>query len=101
MSKRLPEEQEYNDTILCEEETDMEIDTYEAEKEANAKNYASSWYQKAASGDIRAQYNLGMCYEIGFGVKEDKFEAFQWYQKVTENGNNNAQNKLYQKATEK
>ncbi|CAB4468891.1 unnamed protein product [Rhizophagus irregularis] len=85
MSKRSPEEQEY--TILCEDEIDTEIDTCEikdfylrqkTEKVANYKDHGAitfGWYLEAAEkGDIRAQYNLGTCYENGFGVKKDKFK---------------------------
>lgn len=38
--------------------------------------------------DIR--YNLGVCYENGFGVSEDINEAIKWYKEAAEKGNQNA-----------
>ena len=47
---------------------------------------------KAAMGD--AQYNLGVCYYTGTGIKEDKEEAVRWYRRAAENGNAMAQYNL-------
>ncbi len=52
-------------------------------------------YKKAAEqGDAEAQYNLGVCYYTGTGIKEDKEEAAHWYRKAAENGNAMAQYNL-------
>lgn len=52
-------------------------------------------YRKAAEqGDAKAQYNLGVCYNRGLGVKEDINEACKWFRKAAEQGMQDAQCKL-------
>ncbi|OJW71116.1 MAG: hypothetical protein BGO68_04700 [Candidatus Amoebophilus sp. 36-38] len=52
-------------------------------------------YKKAAEqGDAEAQFKLGLCYEIGQGVKIDWQEAVKWYQRAAEQGFVTAQSKL-------
>jgi TPR repeat protein len=44
-------------------------------------------FRKAAEqGLAQAQYNLGVCYEYGKGVKKDLREAVKWYRKAAEQG---------------
>jgi TPR repeat protein len=46
------------------------------------------WYRKAADqGYAAAQYNLGVCYDNGGGVVQDKAEAVKWYRKAADQGN--------------
>ena len=53
---------------------------------------AHDLYQKAAAqGHVNAQYNLGMLYKLGLGVKEDADKAFMWLQKAAAQGNDIAQ----------
>ena len=53
---------------------------------------AAEWYRKAADqGDVDAQYKLGLFYENGYGVAQNKEEAVKWYRKSAENGNASAQ----------
>ena len=40
----------------------------------------------AEQGDPEAQYYLGLMYEMGFGLKQDYFKAFELYQKAAEQG---------------
>ena len=43
---------------------------------------AANWYRQAAEqGLMYAQYNLGLMYDDGDGVEEDKIEAAKWYKK--------------------
>ncbi|MDP6104008.1 MAG: tetratricopeptide repeat protein [Gammaproteobacteria bacterium] len=35
----------------------------------------------AEEGDFEAQYNLGLMYEMGMGVKQDFDSAYKWYLK--------------------
>ena len=43
---------------------------------------AAYWYEKAANqGNAPAQYNLGVCYENGRGVKKDLKKAKFWIEK--------------------
>jgi len=45
----------------------------------------------AAKGDARAQYNLGVMYRTGRGVKRDYQEADRWYRNAAELGHTGAQ----------
>lgn len=40
----------------------------------------------AEDGDLEAQYNLGLMYEMGMGVKQDFYSAYKWYLKSAEQG---------------
>ena len=40
----------------------------------------------AEQGHAEAQFNLGVMYDNGQGVKQDYFKAFEWYQKAAEQG---------------
>ena len=52
-------------------------------------------YRKAAEqGDANAQYNLGVCYENGYGVTQDYSHAVYWYRKAAGQGDANAQYNL-------
>jgi TPR repeat protein len=48
----------------------------------------------AKSGNANAQYNLGMMYYNGTGVKKNKIMAFVWLEQASNNGSKLAQNKL-------
>lgn len=60
--------------------------------------YASQNYPKAVElftkaakqGHVKAQYNLGVCYENGEGVTRNREEAVKWYIKAAEQGYLNA-----------
>ena len=45
----------------------------------------------AEQGNAKAQFNLGVMYEVGQGVKQDDFEAVKWYRQAAEQGEANAQ----------
>ncbi|WP_339023393.1 DUF2971 domain-containing protein [Aeromonas salmonicida] len=47
--------------------------------------------EKAEAGDKIAQYNLGLKYRLGKGVKQSNSEAADWFLKAAINGNTNAQ----------
>ena len=49
------------------------------------------WLPLAEQGDADAQYNLGLMYDNGRGVKQDDFEAVKWYRKAAEQGYADAQ----------
>ncbi len=46
---------------------------------------------RAEQGDVEAQYNLALKYELGVGVPQDYVEARKWYLKAAERGNASAQ----------
>ena len=57
------------------------------EDEASFRNPAEAekWYRKSADqGIASAQFNLGVMYDIGQGVKPDYAEAVKWYRKAAE-----------------
>ena len=53
------------------------------------------WYRKAAEqGDAKAQFNLGLMYANGRGVRQDDAQAEQWYRKAAKQGDAKAQYNL-------
>ena len=48
----------------------------------------------ASKGDATAQYNLGVMYDFGKGVKQDYFKAKEWYEKAANQGHASAQYNL-------
>ena len=50
--------------------------------------------QLAERGNVQAQFNLGMMYENGQGVRQDDAEALRWYRKAAEQGYAKAQYNL-------
>lgn len=48
--------------------------------------------KKAEQGDSNAQYDLGLCYDLGNGVSRDKDEAIKWYNKAAKNSAAKAKN---------
>ncbi len=60
--------------------------------EAEVLQLSIAELKKAAEqGNAIAQFKLGIAYEFGNGVVEDKLEAVKWYQKSAEQGNAFAQ----------
>lgn len=46
-----------------------------------------NWVKKSADQDYpNALYSLGVCYQFGYGVEEDKKEAFRFYERAAEKG---------------
>ena len=43
--------------------------------------------QLASSGSVRAQTELGIAYENGWGVKRDYHQAYKWFAKAAQQGN--------------
>ncbi|KAG0270677.1 hypothetical protein DFQ27_000027 [Actinomortierella ambigua] len=50
--------------------------------------------QAAEGGDAGAQFNVGLMYKLGQGVKQSDVEAAKWYTKAANQGNQEAQNDL-------
>jgi hypothetical protein len=60
---------------------------------AKQKNYADAFriYLKIAEkGDDRAEYNVGMMYMNGLGVKKGKMDAYKWLRRASKHGNKEA-----------
>ena len=54
----------------------------------------SETMKAAKDGDISAQQDLGVLYEVGSGTKQNYEEAIKWYAKAAEQGNATAQRNL-------
>ncbi|MCX6867851.1 MAG: tetratricopeptide repeat protein, partial [Verrucomicrobia bacterium] len=54
----------------------------------------ANWRKAADKGNAEALFSLGVCYDQGAGVKQDKAEAAMWYRKAAELGHVIAQNNL-------
>ena len=50
----------------------------------HGNSYINKIRQKAESGDVEAQFALGVRYYFGKGVKKDYAEAFSWFSKAAE-----------------
>ena len=70
--------------------------------EEGVKAYAAGDYDAAVKilrpladqGDVGAQFNLGIAYEMGHGVPKNNKEAVMWFRKAAEQGYARAQYKL-------
>src|SRR5690554_3388796 len=49
------------------------------------------WRPLAEQGNTVAQFNLGIMYDNGYGVPQDKAEAAKWYRMAAEQGDADAQ----------
>tara|TARA_B100000768_G_scaffold22866_1_gene20419 strand:+ start:536 stop:1141 length:606 start_codon:yes stop_codon:yes gene_type:complete len=55
------------------------------------KNAFIQWHPLAKQGNIDAQFQIGLMYSYGNGVKQDYFEALKWHELAGNNGNRTAQ----------
>ena len=56
---------------------------------------AFRWYLRAANeGVIRAQFNVGLCYRDGDGIKASKLKAREWLQRAARRGHAQAREVL-------
>lgn len=67
----------------------------------NAKNPQTlplNWFEilktKADAGDVNAQYNLGLNYELGTGVRRDLGQSVAWFGKAANQNDPEAQYRL-------
>ena len=66
----------------------------EATKRGDYQTAFKLWLPLAEQGDASAQFNLGMMYDKGEGVKQDDVEAVKWYRQAAEQGYAKAQYNL-------
>ena len=64
---------------------------FEAVRRDDYQTAFKLWLPLAEQGYASAQFNLGVIYENGQGVKQDYFEAVKWYRKAAEQGDASAQ----------
>ena len=62
-----------------------------AYEQSNYQTAFKLWLPLAEQGNAKAQYNLGVMYGNGRGVKQDYFKAVNWYRKAAEQGYAKAQ----------
>ena len=62
-----------------------------AYEQSNYQTAFKLWLPMAEQGYAKAQFNLGVMYAKGQGVKQDDFEAVKWFRKAAEQGHANAQ----------
>ena len=63
------------------------VRTTDADADLDAEKFRAG----AEAGQAHDQYNLGRCYEVGQGVKQDFAAAYSWYAKASDGGDANAQ----------
>ncbi len=66
-------------------------DGLKAYDDGEYKKAATLWQKAADQGNASAQYNLGVMYKNGQGVKQDYFKAKELYQKAADQGSAGAQ----------
>ena len=66
----------------------------EATKRGDYQTAFKLWLPLAEQGDAQAQFNLGLMYDKGQGVKQDYAESVKWVTKAAENGSAAGQFKL-------
>jgi len=64
---------------------------YDSSKKSDKKEAFSIFEELAKAGYAPAQYYLGQCYFLSWGVKEDFDKAVEWYLKAAEQGHALAQ----------
>ena len=52
----------------------------------SAQSYSQALLESAKAGQAKAQCELGLCYELGDGIKKNPVEAVKWYRKAAEQG---------------
>ena len=67
---------------------------FEAYNQQDYKTAYKEWFPLAEQGNASAQFNLGLMYENGSGVKKDAVQAVAWYRKAAEQGYARAQSNL-------
>ena len=75
-------------TVGCSKEDNLQ-ELAQCKVKISESNFteAFKYCKKAAEqGEVHAQYNLGIMYANGRGVKQDLFNAKEWYQKAADQG---------------
>ena len=67
---------------------------FEATERGDYQTAFKLWLPLAEQGNASTQFNLGVMYEDGRGVKQDDVEAVKWFRQAAEQGQANAQANL-------
>jgi len=65
-----------------------------ASTNAKAENAIAKYKPLAEQGNAAAQFNMGLIYQVGYGVAPDDATAATWYQKASEQGFTRAETAL-------
>ena len=83
-------------TVGCSKEDNLQ-ELEQCKVNFSKQNYTEAFKyckKSAEQGHEEAQFNLGVMYDNGKGVKQDYFKAFEWYQKAADQGQSDAQYNL-------
>jgi len=69
-------------------------DGFIAFSHGNYREAVKLWKKAANQGNAVAQYELGVAYTYGGGVKQNYFKAVKWFKKAADQGYAQAQNYL-------
>jgi hypothetical protein len=72
---------------------DFQVGVAAAERGNHAAAYRE-WLGDARAGNLAAQFNLGVLFESGRGVRRDNSKALEWYRRAAEGGFAPAQHDL-------
>ncbi|XP_073411771.1 DAP3-binding cell death enhancer 1-like [Dendrobates tinctorius] len=67
---------------------------YSKESHLDPEKAAKYFWMAAENGDVQSRYNLGMCYERGFGVTTSGPEALRHFERAAKSGHEASQQKL-------
>ncbi|KAG8579430.1 hypothetical protein GDO81_010884 [Engystomops pustulosus] len=67
---------------------------YSKESHSDPQKAATYFRLAAENGDVQSLYNLGVCYERGFGVPASRQEAVKHYERAAKSGHEASQQKL-------
>lgn len=63
----------------------------DALKRGDYETALREYLELAEAGNPKAQYNIGVLYDLGNGVEQDRAEAAIWYRKAADQGHEKAQ----------
>ncbi|XP_073505854.1 death ligand signal enhancer isoform X2 [Phyllobates terribilis] len=67
---------------------------YSKESHLDPEKAAKYFWMAAENGDVQSRYNLGVCYEQGFGVAASGPEALRHFERAAKSGHGASQQKL-------
>ncbi|MDO4698621.1 MAG: tetratricopeptide repeat protein [Pasteurellaceae bacterium] len=78
----------YAQALSPEEQFEQGVTAY---KQGNYQKAHELFLPLAEQGEAKAQFNLGVMYKEGEGIKQDDYQAFKWFEKAAEQGEAPAQ----------
>ena len=69
-------------------------DGLNAFKTKDYKTALKVFEELGSKGDAKSQYNVGIIYSNGYGIKKDENKALEWFEKAANQGLKEAQHEL-------